>query len=361
MADGTENGFVLGPPWDAEGFPPESGGGLPENEIPQVVDAPPPAPPPDPEPDPFKWVPQTAQLRLYRTEPIWARGHLDNFELERGDAVTPQMQEQVRRYHGGGVYQWKLTIKGRHVKGGTRTFRCAGQTLDRGKPHAQDPNLQQTPAPMTNLYPPHQQPGMMPMGAMPMPQSADPAVAQLAQVVQTLAGAVAGINAQIQTLGAVPHQPPPPPSTLDQLKELAVFRKMMREMDDDYYGFDDDDWEEEEPAEPVLTPEQQKEQWMMKMAEKYIDDDGPKKPAAATPATGPRLIRGGKDDAPAQSNAATPPPAPSEARGPVTMADVMATLNGMSPEQRAQALVQVNEHAGADPEVQAAMKKILGV
>ncbi len=292
------------------------------------------------------------QVGIYRQQPQWARGHLQTLNLAGGESVDFQMLDELQRYWGGGVYQFRPMKQGRFA-GASRSFQFDGPTLYQGKPHPKDPaaHVPVTPEVVPNYQQP-QPPGYPPApygagydqqpGAMQRPS---PELAMLGGFMERMMMRLDTMEAKLAGPGAAPAQAP---DQIDGVLRTLKLAKQINEMmnpapDEDDYDDEPDEWVPKSPQEAALS-----------MAMKKFDEDpelfgqvfGTKgKPKQQDEAGGPRLVRAGEPAAEAPAAGLTP-------------AQIMAALEKLDAESQAQLVNEIGK--GLGPETLAALAGLMG-
>ena len=295
------------------------------------------------------------QVGIYRQQPQWARGHLQTLNLAGGESVDFQMLDELQRYWGGGVYQFRPMKQGRFA-GASRSFQFDGPTLYQGKPHPNDPaaHVPGTPEVMPYQhqhqgggYPPAPQYG----GAYEPPgqgQRPSPELAMLGGFMERMMGRLDAMEAKMAGPGAAPAQAPDQIAGVLTTLKLA---KQINEMMNPAADYDDDD------DEPEWTPKNPQEA-AMAMALKKFDEDpdlfakmfsknnGDGQPGQPVQAGGPRLVRGSEQ---------APAAAPAASLNPL---EIMAQLQALDPAARAQLVHEIGQ--SLDEETMAALANLMG-
>jgi hypothetical protein len=305
------------------------------------------------------------QVGIYRLQPTWARGHLQTLNLGAGEELDFSMLDQLQRYWGGGVYQFRPMNRGRFA-GATQAVQFDGPTLFQGRPHPKDPDAQAAVLPeVLPQYPPHYQGAPYqppqyggaydPQGYGPPPGSMgrpSPELAMLGGLIERVLNRMEAMEAKLSGPGTVPAQAPDQIAGVLQTLKLAQQIKELMNPDD--YDDDDDDAEEEwKPKNP--------QEAMMQLAMRKFEEDpdalaklmGDKQPQQQPqpqqqrpPGTGPRLVRAGE-----QTPAAS---APAE----LSPAQIVAQLQQLDPQARAQLVNEIGK--SLDPETLAQMMQMIG-
>ena len=309
------------------------------------------------------------QVGIYRLQPTWARGHLQTLNLGPGEELDFSMLDQLQRFWGGGVYQFRPMNRGRFA-GATQSVQFDGPTLFNGKAHPKDPSA---PAPVAaevlpqhaphyqgqGYAPPHYGGGYEPApygappGSMGRPS---PELQMLGGLMDRVLNRMDSLEAKLSGPGAAPAQAPDQIAGVLQTLKLAQQIRELMNPPDDYDDDDDDDAAEE------WTPKNPQEA-LMAMAMKKIEADpdaldkllGDKKPAPQQQpqqqrptGIGPRLVRAGEQ---------TAPPAAAPA-GPISPAQIVAQLQQLDPQARAELVNEIGK--SLDPETLAQMMQMMG-
>ena len=316
------------------------------------------------------------QVGIYRLQPTWARGHLQTLNLGAGEELDFSMLDQLGRFWGGGVYQFRPMNRGRFA-GATQSVQFDGPTLFNGKPHPKDPSIAEAVTPEVMHPHPHQYQGQgyappqygggyepqhygappaygQPPGAMSRPS---PELAMLGGLMDRVLNRMDSLEAKLAGPGAAPSQAPDQiAGVLQTLKLAQQIREMMNPADD----YDDDDDDDDEPD--AWTPKNPQEAMMQLALKKFEADpdaldkllgDKKPKPAAAPqqqrPAgAGPRLVRAGEQ---------TPPAAAAPAGG-LSPGQIVAQLQQLDPQARAELVNEIGK--SLDPETLAQMMQMIG-
>jgi len=279
------------------------------------------------------------------------------------------MLDQLQRFWGGGVYQFRPMNRGRFA-GATQSVQFDGPTLFNGKAHPKDPSA---PAPVAaevlpqhaphyqgqGYAPPHYGGGYEPApygappGSMGRPS---PELQMLGGLMDRVLNRMDSLEAKLSGPGAAPAQAPDQIAGVLQTLKLAQQIRELMNPPDDYDDDDDDDAAEE------WTPKNPQEA-LMAMAMKKIEADpdaldkllGDKKPAPQQQpqqqrptGIGPRLVRAGEQ---------TAPPAAAPA-GPISPAQIVAQLQQLDPQARAELVNEIGK--SLDPETLAQMMQMMG-